>query len=185
MMPETVRELAAGRSVAVTRLFRFEFANSTQRFWDGLNYLDAGGQQWQGAGKLISVSGMEWAEGLGAGKVTFGLSGTTPDLINAARNSRTEVNDRPCAVFLQFLSERYVALDQPVGVWAGTMDRIVFSGSLKTKTLSLTAETLFVDRIRSTNGLMTQSDQMSRWPDDTGLNFMPTLINKTVDWLRG
>ena len=185
MMPETVRELAAGRAVKVTRLFRFEFLSSTQRFWDGLNYLTAGGQQWQGAGKLISVTGLEWAEGLGASQATFTLSGSTSDLVNAAINSETEVNGRPCAVFLQFLSDRSVALDSPVGVWAGCMDRIVFKGDVNRQSLSMTAETLFVDRVRSPNGLLTDTDQQARWPGDRGLQKMPELIQKSVDWLRG
>lgn len=185
MMPETVRELAAGRAVKVTRLFRFEFASSTQRFWDGLNYLTAGEQRWQGAGKLISVSGLEWAEGLAASQASFSLSGTTPELVAAAISSDTEVKGRPCAVFLQFLSDRYVALDDPVGVWAGRMDQIIFKGNLRKQELSLTAETLFVDRVRSPNGLLTDTDQQARWPGDRGLEFAPTLLNKTVDWLRG
>lgn len=184
-MPETVREMAAGRAVAVARLFRFEFRSSTQRFWDGLNYITAGGQQWQGAGKLISVSGLEWAEGLGASQATFQLAGTTPELILAARNSKTEVKGRPCAVFLQFLSDRYVPLDQPVAVWAGIMDRIVFRGNVKQQVLSMNAETVFAERVRSPNGLLTDSDQQVRFPGDRGLEFPPSLINKTENWLRG
>lgn len=185
MMPATVRELAAGRAVKVTRLFQFEFLSSTQRFWDGLNYLTAGGEQWQGAGKLISVSGLEWAEGLAASAATFTLAGTTPELIDAAIRGDTEVAERPCAIFLQFLSERYVALDDPVAVWAGTMDRMIFRGGVKTQTISLTAETLFVERNHASNGLLTDSDQQYRWPGDRALEFAPTLIHKTEDWLRG
>jgi hypothetical protein len=184
MMPETVREMAAGNKVAVTRLFEFEFASKTGRYWDGFNTLSAGGFDWQGSAGIIGVSGLEWAEGLSASQATFTLSGTTPELVEAAINSEEEVTDRPCAVFIQFLSARYVPLDQPVAIWTGIMDRLVFKGDVKNQQLSLQAETLFVDRVRSPNGLLTDPDHQARWPGDLGMQFAPKLIHATVDWLR-
>lgn len=185
MMPETVREMAAGRAVKVARLFQFDFLSGTKRFWDGLGDLPAGGHTWQGAGDLISVSGLEWAEGLAAAQATFLLAATTPEIIQVALTAEIEAKNRPCAVMLQFLSERYVALDQPVGVWAGRMDRPIFKGDVRNQQINLTAETLFVDRIRAPWGLQTDTDQQARFPGDRGFEFMPTLINKDVDWLRG
>lgn len=184
MMPETVREIAAGTAVAVARLVRMDFTSRTVRFWDGVGYLTAGGEEWQGHGGLISISGMEQAEGLGASQATFTLDGTTPELLEAARTSDVEVKNRPIAVFLQFLSDRYVPLDQPVAVWAGRMDRMSASIGLKTQSLSLTAESLFVERIRAPWGLQTDSDQQARWPGDLGYSFMPSLRYKSVPWLR-
>lgn len=184
MMPETVRELAAGRSVAVAQLFEFEFRSSTQRFWDGLNYLTAGSRQWQGAGKLISATGLEYASDMSASPATFTLSGATPELIAFAIASEFEVKERPCAVYIQFLSSRFAALDNPIAIWSGKMDQLSFKGDVKNQSLSLSAETLFVGRARSQNGLQTDRDQQARWPGDLGMSIMPKLKNKTVNWLR-
>lgn len=186
MMPSTVAEMAAGRSVAVTRLFEFAFTSSTQRFWDGLGYLDTtDARRWQGAGKLIGVSGLEYAENLAAQPATFSLSGATPELVAAAIDGETEVKNRPVRVYLQFLTSRYVPLDAPIAIWAGRMDVLTFSGTATQQNLSLSAETLFVDRIRAPYGLQTDTDQQARYPGDLGMVFMPELKNKTTNWLRG
>lgn len=184
MMPELVQELAAGRSVAVARLFQFEFLSSTRRFWDGLREFNAGGQVWEGSADVISVSGLEYAENMSATQVTFSMSGTTPELIAAALTSETEVTGRPCSVFLQFLAGRSVPLDNPIAIWSGTMDTLSFSGDVRSQSLTMTAETLFQERIRSPYGYMTDSDHQERWPGDKGMQFMPLLRNKTVTWLR-
>lgn len=184
MMPETVREIAAGHTVAVSRLLRMGFTSRTVRFWDGFGYLNAGGYDWQGHGGIISMSGMVQGDGLGASPATFTLDGTTPELLEAAKQSEVEVKNRPIAVFLQFLSERRVVLDSPVALWAGRMDRLSASIGVKTQSLSLTAETLFVDRIRAPWGLQTDTDQQARWPGDPGYSFMPSLRYKSVLWLR-
>lgn len=184
MMPELVAELAAKKTVAVARLFEFKFLSATTRFWDGLGWLDAGGRRWQGSGNVISVSGLDQGEGLSASKATFSLSGTTPELLAAAVNSESEVTNRPCTVYIQFLSKRNVALDNPIPIWTGRMDAMEFSGDVRTQTINLNAEGLFVDRVRATHGLQTDTDQQARWPGDRGFEFMPSLVNKDVPWLR-
>lgn len=186
MMPETVQEMASGNAVSVTRLFEFEFQSSTQRFWDGLNYLETGdGRRWQGAGKLISVSGLEYAENMAAQPASFSLSGATPELLAVAINADTEIKNRPCAVYLQFLSAKYTPLDDPIAIWVGRMDTLSFKGNLNNQTLTLNAETLFVERTRSPYGLLTDTDQQARWPGDLGLVFAASLKHKTTNWLRG
>jgi hypothetical protein len=185
MMPALVRELAAGGSVAVTRLFQFNFASGTKRYWDGLGPITIAGNVWEGAADLISVSGLEWAQGLAASQVTFTLAGTTPELIEAAINGDIEAKQRPCSVYLQFLNAAYDPLDDIIPIWAGRMDRPIFRGTVTSQQISLQAESLFVERIRAPWGLLTDTDQQARFPGDRGLEFMPSLINKTEDWLRG
>lgn len=185
MMAETVQALSEGRHVAVATLFEFQFLSRTVRFWDGTGKLTAGGSEWDGSGKVITVSGLEQAAGLGAGAATFTLSGTTPELLAAAVTAEIEVKNRPCAVYIQFLSDPYTVYDEPQAVWAGNMDTLVFKGDVRNQSITLTAESLFVERIRAPYGYMTDTDQQARWPGDRGFEFMPKLINKTVPWLTG
>ena len=65
------------------------------------------------------------------------------------------------------------------------MDTVSLSAGLGRQSISLTAETLFVDRVRAPWGLQTDTDQQARWPGDRGFEFAPSLIFKTVNWLRG
>lgn len=185
MMPATVAALAAGHRVSRAVLAEFAFRSSTQRFWDGLRWLTAGGQQWLGAGQLISIDGLEHAAGMGASAATFRLSGVDATLLAIAADSRSEVAGRRCAVYWQFLDESTgTALDDPIALWVGTMDVMTFAAGVDAQSITLTAETRFSRRVRAPWGMLTDADQQARYPGDRGLEFMPTLISKTVDWLR-
>lgn len=185
MLPETVAAKAAGSRVSVARLFEFQFASRTMRFWNGVGYLTAGGERWQGSGKIIAASGLEQSVDLSAPQASFTLTGASPELMGYAADSAAEVTGRPCAVFEQFLTGPYRPLDNPIPIWAGVMDVLSFRASIRERVITLTAETLFVDRTRAPYGYMTDTDQQVRWPGDRGFEFTPQLLNKTVTWLRG
>lgn len=186
MMPETVAELAGGLSVSAGVLFEFEFLSRTMRFWDGLRDLKTNDDRvWQASGSVISASGLEHRPNMGASPATFSMSGVQSELIQFAAGSQQEVVGRPCAVFIQFLSSALVPLDSPVAIWAGNMDTLSFRAGAGSQSITLTAESLFVNRIRAPHSFMTSRDQQARYPGDTGMNLMPALINKSVTWLRG
>lgn len=186
MMPETVAELAGGLSVKAGILFQFEFLSQTMRFWDGLRDLTShDGRVWQASGSVISVSGLEHRPNMGASPATFSMSGAQSELIQFAAGTQQEVVGRPCAVFVQFLSSHLVPLDNPVALWSGNMDTLSFRAGEGQQSITLTAESLFVNRIRAPYGFMTDRDQQTRFPGDTGMSLMPKLIHKSVTWLRG
>lgn len=184
MLPSVVRELAGGHRVSAAFLFEFNFLSGTQRFWDGVGYLTANGHDWLGFGEMLAVSGLEQGRGMTAPQVTFTLSGVDSNLLAVAVNGASEATGRPCAVYLQFLSAAGVPLDDPVAVWVGTMDTPSFSTGVKNQKISMTAETLFVERVRSPHGFMTDTDQRARWPADKGFEFVASLVWKVVNWLR-
>ena len=184
MLPDTVKELAAGHRVQAATLFQFEFTSGTQRFWDGLGYLTADGHDWLGFGQMCSVSGLEQSRNMGAPQTTFKLSGVDDNLIAIAVNSAAEVTGNPCTVLLQFLSSVGVPLDDPIAIWAGTMDTLTFQAGVRDQSITLSAETLFVDRVRAPYGFQTDTDQRARWTGDRGYEFVASLLWKTVNWLR-
>lgn len=185
MLPGTVAELAAGHRVQAATLFEFEFTSATQRFWDGHGYLTAAGEDWLGFGQMGSVSGLEQSRGMSAPMTTFKLSGVDDNLIAIAVNSASEVTGNPVTVYLQFLNSAGVPLDDPIAIWAGTMDTLTFQAGVRDQAITLTAETLFVDRVRAPFGLYSDTDQRARWTGDRGFEFVASLIFKTVNWLRG
>lgn len=185
MLPDTVAALAGGQRVSVATLFEFEFASATKRFWDGIGNLVAGGNTWEGSGHVISVSGLETPTHNSAPQATFTLTGATSELMAYAASADSEVTGRPCRVYIQFLGAPYQTLDDPIAIWAGHMDVLSFRAGVKEQVITLTAESLFVSRIRAPYGYMTDTDQQARWPGDKGLEFCAALVSKTVTWLRG
>lgn len=184
MMPETVAELAAGHRVRAAALFEFNFASSTQRFWDGLRWKTFDGDDYLGAGELISVSGLQQARGLEASPATFTLSGVDTTLMSYAADSAAEVTNRRCAVSLHFMTEAGVPLDSKVAIWVGRMDTMTFTADVDSQRISLSAESLFSKRKRAPHGYQTDADQQVRYPGDTGFEFMGALRYKTTKWLR-
>lgn len=186
MMPETVAAMAGGASVAVGILYEFRFLSKTMRFWDGVRDLITNdNKRWQASGKLISPSGLEHRPNMGASPATFVLSGVDDELISFAVGAQEEVVGRPCAVFVQFMTDQGENLDNPVNIWSGNMDTMAFRAGAGEQSITLTAETLFVSRRRATYGMQTDRDQQYRYPGDTGFMFMPSLINKKNKWLQG
>ncbi len=185
MLPETVAAKAGHSRVEVATLYEFEFASKTVRFWSGYGKITAGGHEWIGSGKLISATGMAQPAGLTAPAANFTLSGASPELVAFAAQAEAEVTGRRCAVYIQFLSRAYTPLDSPIPIWVGRMDTLSFRAGGKQRVISMSAETLFVDRTRAPHGFMTDADQKARWPGDRGMEFMALLINKTITWLRG
>lgn len=185
MLPGVTQYMAGNHRVGVATLFRFEGRTRTLQLWDGhrtLKTLD--GQKWIASGKLISASGLEQSRGMTAPQATFTLEGATDDMVNWAANAETEITNRPCSVFAQFLTSRYEPLDMPISVWSGVMDTMNVNAGVKNQVISLSAEQLFVARIRALYGFMTDQDQQARWPGDLGLEFMPQLRNKKTKWMR-
>lgn len=184
MLPSVVREIAAGNRVAAAMLFEFEFQSGTQRYSDGKGRLQIDGEEWLGLGEMLSVSGLEQSVGMSAPQATFTLSGVDAFLLNVAANGSSEATGRPCCVYVQFLKPDGTPLDNKIALWPGIMDTVALSAGVGRQTISLTAETLFVDRVRAPWGLQTDTDQQARWPGDRGFEFTPSLIFKTVNWLR-
>lgn len=185
-LTDTQALLAAGSVVNRAVLVKLEFTSATQYLFEGLGQLAAGGTWWTGFGELVKVEGLEQPMRGSAPVATFTLSGVDPNFVSYASNSASEVTGRPISVYIQFLSERLKALDNPVAIYTGTMGVMTFSGTgPRERSISVTAESLFSDRASAPYSFLTDVDQKARYPGDRGLEFAGSLRNKTVNWLRG
>lgn len=183
--------LARGDTVPVTVLVELEFASSTQRFRDGIGLLTTSdGRTWIGLTSpdtgisLLSMSGLSQAQNAAAPTGTLTLSGVTQEILDIAVSSESEVKDRPMTAYLQFLTDDGAPLGDPVAFYSGLMDVMSFAGSgPRDRTISVTVESLFVNRIRSPFSYYTDRDQQGRFSGDRGMEFTASLISKTVPWL--
>jgi len=181
--PDTIAASLAGRVVRCSYLVHLDFATNPQRLWLGLGLLSAGGHEWSGIGELASISGLESAIGGTAPVVTFGLSGVDPSILGAALATSDEVKGRDATIFLQFFDEDAQTLDNPYAIWAGVMDVMrARSEGTETRTVELTAETLFTRRASPPWGYLSDRDQRRLFPGDRGLEEMASMANKNAEW---
>lgn len=181
--PQTIAVYLAGSVVRQALLVHFDFLTRPMRLWLGHGTLDAGGHEWSGLGEFGGISGIESAIGGTAPQVTFTLSGVEPKLVTAGLSASEEVKGRDATVFLQFFDDTLQPLDAPYAVWLGTMDvmRVKAEGADR-RTIEVTAETLFTRRAIPPFGFLSDRDQQRLFPGDRGLEQMPAMTNKSVQW---
>lgn len=189
--PEVLAREAAKKSLDATLLVFMDFRDTPRRWWMGFGPMAAGGHSWVGMGRLIQIEGLETAVGMTAPATTFTLSGVDPEIVALVRGSSERVKGRRVRVFLQFFAppetglQAWTPLDQPISIWSGIMDQLRYSGEGPTsRTVTLTAESLWTNRNRPAYGRLTDGDQRARHPGDRGLEEIAGLATKTIrDWV--
>jgi hypothetical protein len=162
----TVAAHLAGRTIAGSLLVDMQFKDARRRWWPGFGPLVAGGETWQGTGELIQVEGLDQPQGTGAPQTTFTLSGIDAEIVTLARNASDRVKNRRVTVYVQFFQldptdasvEAWSTLDSPAALWTGRMDQMQYriSGT-GSSSVTVTAESLWVNRSRPAFGLFTDS----------------------------
>lgn len=189
--PEIIQAELQKRTISASFLVFMDFRLQPRRWWMGTGILDAGGHEWIGMGNLIQIEGLGSTLGMAASETTFTLSGVDPDIVALVRASSDRVKDRRVRVFLQFFSggdsgqPAWTPLDQPISVWSGRMDQMKYAGEgPSSRTVTLTAESLWTNRNRPPFGRYTDGDQKARHPGDRGLEQVASLTNKTIRWIE-
>lgn len=181
--PSTIAASLAGDTVRLAMLARFAFASQEMRLWDGTGPLLAGGETWLGAGAFGKVSDIESALGGASPQVTFTLSGVDPALMADVINAPNEVSGRDVTIYMQFFNSASQPLDNPYAIWVGAMDLMKFrADGPSTRTVEVTAETLFTRRGTPPWGSYSDRSQQQMFPGDFGLSMMSSIPFKTVDW---
>lgn len=182
--PSTIAAYLAGRVIQRGILVHFDFLGEPHRVWSGTGLLRAGGREWSGLGELGTIEGLESALGGIAPETTFTLSGVDPTLVLLALNSSDRVKGRSVTVFLQLFDlDSLETLDDPFAIYLGTMDVMKVSATGPTmRKVSVTAETLFARRALAPWEYLSDRDQNRLFPGDRGLEMVPSMANKSVEW---
>jgi len=160
-----------------------DFLSQPMRVWDGAGTLmTEDNHQWLGLGTFLQVSDLSRSMDGAADQSEFSLSGVDTQIVQLAKNAAAEISNRSIKVYGQVLDE-----EKPVGnyfqLWAGTMDQVRFRGQgAQKRTVSITAEGLFVRRRRPVRARFSDRDQQARYPGDRGLELVASLANKEVTW---
>ena len=181
----TKAALAAGNVVGLAVLAEFDFVEGVSRFWlTGVGTIEAGGHEWTGAGDLVALENITTGEGDDADKLVFTLSGVNAELLALAQQAGS-VRGRTVTLYGQFLD---VQTQQPVsGLWAlptaDIMDTIGFAAAgPSTRSIRLTAETIWTARNTAKNAFYSDRDQAARFPGDKGLEFVSGMVSNSINW---
>jgi hypothetical protein len=188
--PQTIATALAGKVVRQALLVKFDFRSAPMRLWSGHGALATqDGLIWNGLGELGQIDGLEQAMNGTAPLTTFTLSGVSPEIVAMAKGEKSEFAQRLAVVYLQFFDEDWQTLDLPHPVNFCVMDTPEFDRPLvndplasQTRTITITAESLFARGARPPYGSYSDRDQQARFPGDRFCERLAELQNKTVIW---
>jgi hypothetical protein len=181
---ETVKAQLAGRTVRVAPLLRFDFASGAQRYWPGFGSLVAGGETWIGTQNMAQIGEVVASANGSAPEQTFTLSGVDATFVAEAQAARAEYYGRLAFIYFQFFDEHWQVLDGPVPFWWGRMYGLTVKQASEedgfTRTITLSAETVFAARRRPRNSYYTDRDQQGRFPGDKGCERVLGMQSKLI-----
>lgn len=175
--------LAAETGKTVARpilLAEFDFAAAASRAWSGIGTLTWNGLDWIGLGDFGEVSAIEETMELRATGAAFRLSGVPSNLIADAMGE--PIQGRSARLWLGFLDEALVLVEDPILLFDGRMDTIEITDGGEAAVITLNAENRLRDLERPRTRRYTDQDQQAEFPGDRGFEFVPVLQQVTINW---
>lgn len=179
-------QLASGHAAALW-LLEFRFAGGTTRATNWNHNLDWQGHTWLGLSLVVNLRRATETEDLSWPAMEVGLNLANPGLLALARGPASEYRGRELVAYLCVLDDELKVIDEPeepYGVWL--MDQINMTtgdGQRTPPAVTLRCEVPGRDS-RHALGLRTNdAQQQARYPGDTGLSRMETIVGKPVPWL--
>ena len=172
-------------SKRVSLLLRFDFASATGRYWLGFGRLRTlDGHEWIGCGKAASIGEITSPKDGSAPEQTFTLSGVDAGFIAIAQGSQAEYVNRMCFVQTQEFDAAWQPVGLPHTAWWGRMHHISVTQQASeegfTRSVVLSAESVFGNRRRPRHGYLTDRDQQGRFLGDRGCERVLGMRAKTI-----
>ena len=119
-------------------LFEGQFASGTLRLWSGVGTLVWSGQNWTGAGNLMTIGGLSETADVVATGTTVSLSGVPVALVSAAIVDARQ--GLPGRIYLGMVDEAGSLISDPVLAFAGRLDVPEITDGSQDCTISITCE---------------------------------------------
>jgi hypothetical protein len=182
------RDLSAGAlsEIGATELqpillFEAEFSSGTTYVWNGIGDLSWDSQTWTGVGSFLQFSEIEETTEVKAAGASVSLSGIPASLVTIALDDVRQ--NKPGKLYLAFLSNNEVVAD-PYLVFSGRLDVVHIDESAETSTITLQYESRLIDLTRPRVFRYTPEDQSREFSGDLGMQYVPSLQDKKVNWGR-
>lgn len=175
--PGVTPAFAAAAAAQVIRpcfFVQLQFKSETLYLWSGLYSTTWNGNVYEGAGPLLSITGISEDSTVEAKNVTISVSGIPSDVISLAL---TEVQRGLAAqvYFGLFEADGVTLIANPVLAYVGKMDQPTITDAGDTCTIGINVENVLVDMNRSVWRRYTDADQQMDYPGDLGCSFVPSI----------
>ena len=172
----------------VAWLVELAFASGTLRYTTAPVTITESGNTWLGWGAVASVGAVTESEEVLGDAIALRLSIVDQALIAASLGNVGNYRGRRASLYLQMLGTSFQPVGPKVRRWAGVMDRVEIKRSAdeggSTGAIEMRCTRVGVARMRNAGGLRLSTEQQQRrYPGDTGLRYVRTLIEQPSLWL--
>ncbi len=137
-----------------------------------------------GIGALGSIDSVEEGFDLQAYGISITLSGIPLEVREQAFADitfKTAFQNRSCKVYTAFLDTEYNIMGDPILIFAGQMDGCTMSVS-DSVSITIGVQSRLINWEIPRGGRYNSNDQKVWYPEDTGFDLIPELLNKELDW---
>lgn len=161
-------------------LLKAEFDSGDLRLWSGVGEKTYNSEVYTGAGNLLGISSISETTDIEARGAVFALTGIDSTLISTALSE--DYQGRPITCWMGFLDSAGAIIADPVLLFKGRMDVLQIDETGSNSSLSMQVENKLIDLKRAKVRRYTSEDQKQEYPDDLGLDFVPSLQEMEIVW---
>tara|TARA_R110000737_G_scaffold29317_1_gene47802 strand:- start:99 stop:572 length:474 start_codon:yes stop_codon:yes gene_type:complete len=151
--------------------------------WTGLGTLTlADTTEWFGAGKLLTISEVDETSEIAARGADITLSAIPSEVLSLALTEPYQ--GRECNIYFGTFDngDQTTAPNNFNEIFSGYMDQMNISEDVNSTTVELKVENKLIDLERSRVARFTSNYQKSKFPTDTGLDFIESMQDKKINW---
>jgi len=170
----------------VTRVVYFvelDFRDSTQYICSANITINWNGHEWIGLGSMGAISPIEESQGVESKSLTFTLNVAQNSVLALAVGDVEQYRGRNAKMYFAPLDESFRLVGTPVVCWRGIMDTMAIAVDGEEGAITLKCETSAYGLKRQPGLRLNAAQQKSRYPTDTGLDYLNDLIANPQVWL--
>lgn len=172
-------------------LVLLEFTTGTLRFTTAPVTVTALGESWLGVGNLLELAAVSESVDTAARQLKLSFTAANSAMLAASIGNVDTYRGRRVRVYLQLFGDTFQPVGAPRQRWAGHMDkvqitrqRVPIEGGQAVGRIEMLCNRAGMARARNAQGLrLTDAQQRQRYPGDTGLRYVQTLIEQPSTWL--
>ena len=157
--------------------------DQTLRMWTGSGTLTlADSTEWFGTGNLLTISSVEETSEIAARGADITLTAIPSEVLSLALTEPYQ--GRECNIYFGTFDDgdQTTAPTNFNEIFSGYMDQMNISENVDTATIELKVENKLIDLERARVARFTSGYQKSKFPDDTGLDFIESMQDKKINW---
>ena len=162
---------------------KLDFDTETILLHTGIGEITIGGDTYEGAGTLLSISDIEDSSDLKSSGVTFSLSGMNADVLGYALTENYQ--NRIATLKMAFLSGGTDHVQGVMDIYTGRMVQITINDNPQAgATITVQTENRLIDMRRPSNYRYTKESQNYLYPGDTSLDEVAKIQDMEILWGR-